>query len=47
MENYLEHNPLLSDLERMVIEDMYEKGFNYPYITIEQVQAFWAMKGIK
>lgn len=37
------------DLERMVVEDMFEAGFiaEYPSVSVEEIKAFWAWKGIE
>jgi hypothetical protein len=36
-----------SEFELMVIEDMWRQGFHYPFITVDEVKAFWARKGIE
>jgi len=47
MENYLNHTgETLSELEVMVVKDMWEKGYQYPYISVDAVKAFWAERGI-
>lgn len=44
---YLSKCEYLSDFEVMVIHDMWEAGFYYPYISVDEVKAFWARKGIE
>ena len=34
-------------LELLVIQDMWEQGFYYPFISVEEVKDFWAKKGIE